>query len=288
MRIFTVLLAGGAVMAQTTGEPFKLAEGFQFCEGPSYERSTGYLYVVNCQSDNIHRVYPDGRIEVFAKALGSGNGSTFAKDGTLWVCDYKRKAIVRFDRSGKPEIMAEGCEGTPFLGPNDLCFDSKGNLYFTDPAGSWDRPIGAVYRRNADGRVQRLAEGLQFPNGIALSRDEKWLYVAESPRNRILRWQIRSDGTLGEMEVFIDLPPPGGPDGMRFDSRGNLWVAQFGAGKILVVSPDGKVWRSYPAGGRNPTNVEFGGKDNRTLYITETETNAVYTIRAPYPGFKRW
>jgi len=108
-------------MAQTTGEPVKLAEGFQFCEGPAYERGTGYLYVVNCQSDNIHRVYPDGRVEVFAKAPGSGNGSTFAKDGTLWVCDYKRKAIVRFDRSGKPEVMAEECEGKPFLGPNDLC-----------------------------------------------------------------------------------------------------------------------------------------------------------------------
>ena len=173
----------------------------------------------------------------------------------------------------------------PLKGPNDLVFDAGGNLYFTDPTGSnVERPIGCVYR--IDGNTHQVtcaAEGLAFPNGLAFSADGRWLYLNESSPQRVLRLRVHPDGALGKPEVFIDLPG-GEPDGMAFDTEGKLYVAHFGGSAVIVISPDGKIVRRISLPGKQVTNVEFAGMDLKTLYITECETNAVYSIPVSAPG----
>lgn len=188
---------------------------------------------------------------------------------------------------GKSEIIAPGYKGRKFNRPNDLAFDQKGNLYFTDPH-AYDRknPDGAVYRLDARSRkVTLVARELAFPNGIAFSADGRWLYICESAFERILRFRVDRRGKLHDRTVFITLPG-GDPDGIAFDRDGCLYVAHFGGSAILVIGPDGQVRQVIPAPGKKPSNVEFAGPDLTTLYVTEDETNAIYKIKVGIPGVK--
>lgn len=270
-------------------EFIKVADGFAFPEGPTYDKKNG-LFVVNCNNNRLDRLVlsADGksaRKELYAELPGKGNGTTLHKDGTLYVADFERKAILRIPAPNKVEVVVDSFEGKPFLGPNDLCFDKHGNLYFTDPRDSWNKPVGAAYRLKKNGTLERFGTELMFPNGIALDLQEKYVYVAETPKNRILRWAIQGDTLAKEPEEFAKLPAFGvGPDGMRFDSAGHLYIAHFGGG-VLVIDRQGKEIQRMELPGKNVTNLEFGGKDGKLLYVTETQTNAVYVTRLE-PGRK--
>jgi gluconolactonase len=126
-----------------------------------------------------------------------------------------------------------------------------------------------------------LRQWFFVPNGIAVSRDGKAVYVAENQKNRVWKIERKRDGSAGNKRVWSNLPavpnPWNGPDGIRLDDRGRLFVAQFGAGKIQVVNPDGRVLTTLQAGGANPTNVAFS-RDYKTLYVTEVETKSIYKI----------
>lgn len=258
-----------------------VAEGFEFPEGPSWH-ADGCIYLVNCHSSIVHRVWEDGQVEEFGRTPGKGNGSTFGPDDLLYVADYAHRAIVRFDTDGMPSVVCDSHEGGTFRGPNDLVFASAGNLFFTDPRDSSEAaPIGSVYMQNAEGRVKRVGSEMAFPNGIALDPKELFLYVAESERNRIVR---TSAGDPGEWSQFAELPGGGVPDGIRFDVEGCLWVAHFGGGAVHRLDPSGNLISSYVVGGQRPTNLEFGGSDGRTLYVTDADTNTLRRMRAPSPG----
>jgi len=268
-------------------EILKVADGFAFPEGPTYDRKGG-LFVVSCENNRLDRLIlsADGqsaRKELYAELPGKGNGTTLHRDGTLYVADYERKAILRVPAPNRVEVVVDSFEGKSFAGPNDLCFDKKGNLYFTDPRDSWNKPSASVYRLKKNGTLERFGTNLMFPNGIALDPEEKYVYVGETPKNRILRWAIQGDTIAKEPEEFAKLPAFGvGPDGIRFDSAGSLYIAHFGGG-VLVIDRLGKEIQRMELPGKNVTNLEFGGKDGKTLYITETQTNAVYCTRVE-PG----
>jgi len=269
----------------------KVGDGLKFPEGPAYD-GQGRVAVSNCDADYVTRFDAQDRATVLWRAakdrftFHKTNGMTYFKDGSLFVCDFGRKAIIRIHTDGKQVLYADRCDGQAFRGPNDLAFDPQSNLYFTDPAGSNENNrVGCVYRvAQGTGKVTRVAEGLAFPNGIAFSADAKTLYVAESRTFSILKYAVKADGTLGPKAVFAKLPSPHDPDGMNFDAAGNLWVAQYGAGAVQVFGPQGQLLRTINMPGKNITNVEFAGRDLKTLYITEADTGTLYKMRVETPG----
>src|SRR5581483_7240379 len=197
-----VLLTAFALTGKAAGtleRLVKVGDGLQFPEGPAYD-GKGNVVVSNCSADYVTRFDAQGHATVLYKAAADSftfqktNGMTYYKDGSLFVCDFGRNAIIRIHPDGKQEVYADRCDGQPFKGPNDLAFDPHGNLYFSDPAGSDEKnPIGCVYRvEQGTRKVTRVAEGMAFPNGVAFSADAKTLYVAESNRFRILRFAVQA------------------------------------------------------------------------------------------------
>lgn len=268
--------------------------GQNFPEGPAWNGRDA-LFFSNCYGGNVMRI-PHGEKSgapfMVARAepytFTKTNGLTFGADGAVYACDFGVASIVRLSMDGTSKIIAKECEdGTALIRPNDLAFDPAGNLYFTD---SWaykrEDPKGAVYRIDAKtGVVSRARGALAFPNGLAFSADAKWLYVAESAWNRVLKFPVQADGNLGEPTVFADMPG-GDPDGMNFDTAGNLYVAHFGGGHVVVFAPDGSIVRKIATPGKKPSNVEFAGADLKTLYVTEDETNGVYSMSVDVPGLR--
>ncbi|HEX9975030.1 MAG TPA: SMP-30/gluconolactonase/LRE family protein [bacterium] len=267
----------------------KVASELNFPEGPAWD-GHGTLYVSNCYGNWITKINNEGP-GIFLTAsedpftFQKTNGLTVFRDGSLFACDFGRGMILRISRDGTTQIYADGYEGRRFNRPNDLAFDADGNLYFSDPnAYRAENPDGAIYRVAAITRkVSRVADSLAFPNGLAFSNDAKFLYVAESAFQRIVRFRVLPGGSLAEKKVFVVLPG-GDPDGMNFDRKGNLYVAHFGGGAVYVIAPDGKIIKKLLTPGKKPSNVEFGDSDLRTLFVTEVETNAVYKIHVKIPG----
>jgi len=269
----------------------KVAGGLNFPEGPAWD-GRGTLYVSNCYGGWITRL-AQGRVDTFLTAgrapftFEKTNGMAFHQ-GFLFACDYGAGAILQISPAGATQIYAADYAGQAFNRPNDLVFDAAGNLYFTDPK-TYSREVldGRVFRIRAKDRgVELLADSLGFPNGLALSRDGKELYLCESAFERVLRFELTPEGRLRQRRVFVHLPG-GDPDGLDFDSAGNLYVAHFGGGAVHVIAPDGGIRQKLTAPGKKPTNLEFGGDDLRTLFLTEVETNALYQRRVTVAGMPR-
>jgi gluconolactonase len=197
----------------------------------------------------------------------------------------RRKGIIAISPDGKIRTVVNTYLGKNFSGPNDLVFDSIGNFYFTDPWGSSaENPNGCIYRVSAKGEIKLFASGLAFPNGIVVSRDGKDLWVAITRKNRILRYGIDEEGNILRSTIFCQLSGGWGPDGMALDVAGNLYVAHFGGGDVLIINPKGEITERVSIGGLRVTNVAFGGPDRKTLYVTEVETNSVYRFNTDFPG----
>jgi gluconolactonase len=256
------------------------ANGFRFPEGPAFDRN-GNLLIVNVDTGDICKISPDGGVRTFSNTGGAPNGAKFHPSGDLYVAD-RVKGIIAISPDGEMRVIVDRYQGKKFNGPNDLIFDSKGNLYFTDPHGSSaENPFGCVYRVSSHGEIACLASGLAFPNGLVLSRDERYLFVSNTRKNRILRYVL--DPPVRSY-IFSQLSGGWGPDGMAFDMAGNLYVAHYGGGNVVILNPEGELIERIPVGGLYPTNVAFGGPDRKTLYVTEVETGSVYRFNTEYPG----
>lgn len=269
-----------------TLQPEKVADGFGFPEGVS-AAPDGSVYLVNCDNDTIHRVRAEGSVEVFAHVPGKGNGSKRRENDHLVVCDYAAKCIVEVDPAGTGRVLTEqDVEGNPFTGPNDACIAQNGDLYFTSPQGSdKDNPTGKVYHyAAATGATTVVAEGMAFPNGLSLSAQEDHLYIAETLHSRIWRFPVLQPTVLGAGRIFAQLPGGHYPDGIDFDADGWLYVAYYGSGTIVVVDTNGQIVAQLPAGGKNPTNLSFGGPSADWMYVTEAETNALYVLKVGRRG----
>jgi gluconolactonase len=258
--------------SQTAVTPVKIAEVPGYCEGIVFDRA-GLAYVSDTQHGNIYTVTSDGKTAVWA-STPAPNGHKILADGTHLVCD--KGAVLHLDANGKRLTDASSeCDGKPLRVPNDLTIDPKGGFYFTDPGGSdVKNPIGTVHYVDPKGKTHRIADGLAFPNGIVLRPDGKTLLVGESGHNRVLSFDVLSPGKLGPRKVFATLPSKQGdqidnaPDGMALDEAGNLFVAHYGMHTVQVLSPEGKLLRSYPGGNLTTSNVAFAGPDMDQLYIT--------------------
>lgn len=262
-----------------------LVSGYDSPEGPAFDRD-GNLYFVNWLSSAIMRLTPEGEVSEFFNTGGIPAGLAFHPDGSLYVADEGDDihGVLRItDESAT--ILANTFEGQPLNGANDLVFDATGVLYFSDPwRTTLENPVGGFYRLFPGGALERLDDGLAFPNGVAISPAGDAVYLAETLHHRILRYAIGSDGTVGAREEFALLPGGVGPDGMAFDEAGNLHVAHYGGSQVAIFDPAGQMTGAIPVPGANVTNVAFGGPDRRTVVITDVETASVYQTRAEIPG----
>lgn len=274
MHLFVILTVSLSISFATHGQartPVEFARVDRFTEGPVFDNE-GNLYVSH--GAFISKIAPDGTVSVWAET-GSPNGHKVLSDGTHLVCDT---TILHLAANGRVlGTAAETCGPYPTRATNDLTIDPKGGFYFTDPGviseGALERPIGRVCYAGPDGKTRLVAEQLSYPNGIVLSQDGHSLIVGEFGKNRILRYPILAPGEVGEMRILAELPDDGvgglmGPDGMAFDTDGNLYVAHFGTAKVRVISPDGQLLESIPGGNQNISNLTFGGARMQDLYMT--------------------
>ncbi len=264
--------------------PVTIAHGLAFPEGPTLSPDGTTLYWVNLEADFISRL--DLRAGQLTREWarlpegGRGNGMTWGPDGALYVADVGRRCVCRLDAQDGvvSRVVDRTDSGEALRGPNDLIFSPHGDLYFTDPQGSWDAPTGAVYRIAAGAETARLvADGLRFPNGLVLSPDGKTLLVAETPLHRITAVTLAT----GEKRVFAIVSETGGPDGMRWGPDGSLYAAIFGGGEVVRVSLAGEVTNriSVPQGGK-PTNLCFS-EGGTALYVTEAGSHSVVCFGSP-------
>ena len=271
-----------------------LVTGLDSPEGPAFD-AQGRLWFVNWLSSAVLRVGADGVAREMVNTGGIPAGLAFHRDGTLYVADEgaQHHGVLRL--AGAPDGPPAGAgaltpwvqtfEGQPLNGANDLVFDAQGVLYFSDPWGSsLEKPVGGFYRAFPDGRLERLDGGLAFPNGVAIDPAGTAVYLAETGPNRVLRYALGGDGSVGQRTVFAELEGGPGPDGMAFDVQGNLYVAHHGEGRVDVLDPGGRPLAPLIVPGRQPTNVAFGGPDRRTLVVTEVATGSVYQATVEVPG----
>jgi gluconolactonase len=257
-----------------------------FIEGPSFDRD-GNLFIVDIPYGRIFRISPAGEFELVAEYDGEPNGLKIARDGRIFVTDY-RHGLMSFDpRSGRVLSVLERRWSERFKGVNDLVFARNGDIYFTDQGqtGLHD-PTGRVYRLRTNGTLDLIVGNVPSPNGLVLNGTEHILYVAATRGNCIWRIPLMPDGTASKVGLFVQLSGSlGGPDGLAMDGEDNLAIAHAGLGAVWIFSRLGEpLYRIRSCEGLATTNVAYGGVDNKRLYITESESGCVLVARVPVAG----
>ena len=233
-----------------------------------YLTKRGNLFVSHGKS-SVAKINRKGQVQPWLH-VEKPNGHKILPDGTHLLCVKSAILHVSSDGSVIRKVSTE-CNGLPLRAPNDITLADQG-FYFTDPGGSRDSPIGSVHFVDKEGRTHLVANGLWVPNGLVRSLDGRILYVAETVPNRILWYRIKSDGTLGPINILCDLPSKEGvqaePDGLAIDADGNIYVAHLGMAAVQVVAASGTLVKTLPAGNSDASNLVFGGPRMSDLYIT--------------------
>jgi gluconolactonase len=239
----------------------RVATGFKFTEGPMWRQ--GRLWFSDLSDDKVLAVTPDGKVEVLIAHAGGldpfppnsflgSNAMAADKDGSVLLVQQGGRKIVRLDAQLRPTTLIDRYQGKKLNSPNDLVFAPDGALWFTDPPfglqgmdkdPAKELPFNAVYRY-ADGKLEAVIKDLTLPNGLAFSHDGKTLYVSNyGPERFVKAYDVGTGGAVTNARVLIQYGPdekrPGGPDGLKVDSAGNIWTT--GPGGIRIVTPRGKV-----------------------------------------------
>jgi gluconolactonase len=283
----------------------RIAGGFNFLEGPTWDAATQTLLVSNMydgagpqnvQPADILRFTPaTGTFTTVVKDAGS-NGLAISPDGTSVVAaTHDQRSVSSYNlATGRRTTIAANYQGRLFNSPNDVTVAANGTVYFTDPnfqrANRPDQMSGRTgVFRVTNGVVFLIDDTIRQPNGIELSPDGRTLYVGGNASGKIYQYPVNADGSTGPRSDFASIA---GTDGGTVDCAGNVYQATFGDGKIHVFSPTGQPLGTISAG-RNATNAAFGGPDRRTLYITSgtpsgggnTGNFGVYSIHLNVPGW---
>lgn len=267
-----------------------VATGFGFTEGPVWDsREGGFLYVSDEEQNHIYRVNSDGSKTIVA-SMGDPDGSTFDEQLRLITTASVLRAIVRVAPDGTLTTLTDHYEGQRYNSPNDIVMGPDGAYYFTDPTldlpkgQQQETPFQGVYRLARDGKVTLLTKDLDEPNGLAFSPDGKRLYIDDSKQRNIRVYEFH-DGAISNGRIFGSEQPPEGqrggvPDGMKVDSRGDLFVT--GPGGVWVWDAAGNHLGTIMMP-RGPANLGWGDPDYKTLYLTSGDT--VYKLRTKVRGF---
>jgi gluconolactonase len=270
----------------------KIASGFQFTEGPLWQPD-GSLLFQDIKAERSYRLDPNGSVQLLREGTGAANGQTFGPGGSIVLCEQNGRRVSRLSRLGGPvEVVAETWAGARLNSPNDIVARSDATLYFTDPPYGVEPAQRALHfqgvyaldpQRAAPENLRLLADDFEKPNGLAFSPDEKILYVCDTARYHIREFRVEHDGSLriSSSRVFARLDPgqPGGPDGMKVDREGRVYVAV--ALGVWVFEPDGKLLGILALPAR-PSNLAWCGADTRGLAITAVDS--VYYVRMRAEG----
>jgi gluconolactonase len=278
-----------------TTEAERLATGFIFTEGPLWHPDD-FWYFVDIRRNQLWRMTPGKTPEVVRTTIG-GNGTTFDLQGRLINCEGEGRRVSRLNADGSVEVIAERYKGRRLNKPNDVICHTNGSLYFTDPDkrvpyqerevpgpegdnNLWDG--AAVYRLAPNGELSQVVL-CEYPNGLALSPDERTLYVANTRSSKYIHAiKLDASGNMVGRSIFADMNEdlgPGIPDGLKVDQAGRVYCT--GPGGIWVFTPDGKRVGiiKWP---EQAVNMAFGGPDMRTLFCCAH--TSVYTLRVKVPG----
>jgi gluconolactonase len=257
----------------------EVASGFPGGEGPVWSRQ-GFLIFSDYSRDRLYRLAPGKTPEVYREGSHGANGNAMDRQGRLYSCEYKSRRVTRTDRRGHVEVLVEQFEGKRFNAPNDIVVRRDGHVYFTDPLFTpldhRDLDFYGVYHVTPKGAIEAIARMKTRPNGITLSPDGKVLYVADTDERNIRAYDLDRQGKASHERIAIE-NLQGGPDGIRTDANGNLYIAVRG---VVVYSPEGRLL------GRittvvNPRNLAFGDRDLRTLYMVG---NSIFRVRLDVSG----
>ena len=251
-------------------------------EGPNFDKA-GNLYVVNFQQDGtIGRINTTtGKGEVFV-TLPEGsiaNAIIFNRNGHMMLADFKGHNVLQVNmRTKKISVYVHH---PLFNQPNDICINKKGQVFASDP--NWKNGTGQLWRIDKAGSAVLLGGQMGTTNGIALSPDEKTLYVNESVQRKIWKFNLDGKGNVSNKTLFAEFPDFGF-DGMKCDNAGNLYVTRYGKGTIAVLSPGGELLREISLKGKSCSNLVFGGDDGKTVYVTLQDRKCMETFRVEIPG----
>jgi gluconolactonase len=283
-------------------------------EGPAWHPELG---VLSSGNGHIYQLDRAGRSRVYRKGAGTC-GLLFDRQGRLLACESAARRITRTELGGQGVVLTDRYQGKRYNTPNDLTIDGRGRIYFSDSRygdrtgmeirDEQGRTVEGVYRIDPDGQVTRvLGRELERPNGVLVSADDRFLYVADNNNNavggarKLWRFDLRKDGSIHfpTRRLVYDWGTGRGPDGLKQDQKGRLYVAaglnrpnppfepaEDKKGGIYVLSPEGQLLAFLPVPRDEVTNCAFGGDDLKTLYITAGGT--LYSIRTTTPGWVVW
>ncbi len=258
-----------------------------FLEAPVFD-DDGNLFVGDIPNGRIFRIDAKGEWELVVQYEGEPNGMKFLSAGEIVIADYRNGLLALDVARGTIRDFLGRRNTERFKGVNDLVFDSRGALYFTDQGqtGLHD-PTGRVYRLGRDGRLDVLLSNVPSPNGVALSPDERVLFVAVTRANAVWRVPLMADGSVSKVGQFFTSWGTSGPDGLAVDEAGRLVVANPGLGVAWVLDAMAQpveVLRS--ACGTSLTNLAFGGEGRRTAFFTESTSGSILCATLEHAGVR--
>jgi gluconolactonase len=283
VSLFSQITPGDMPQAVPGAKVIQAETGFMFTEGCSVDPD-GRVFFTDQPNDRIY-IWDEGTgVTIFKTGCERSNGTFFDREGNLLACADRYNKLVKFTLTGDMlDVYTGGFDGKHFNGPNDLWSDSKGGIYFTDPyyhRDYWEPghskviDVQGVYYLKPAGEIVQVINDLEQPNGIVGTPDGKILYVADIGAGITWKYVIESDGTLSSKTKFAS----SGSDGMTVDSQGNVYLT---FGKVLVYNEKGQKIGEIKLP-ENPSNVCFGGKDRKTLFITAGMS--VYTLGMKVKG----
>jgi gluconolactonase len=292
----------------------EITSGLLFPEGP-IAMLDGSVILVEIARGTLSRVTADGKIEVIAETGGGPNGAALGPDGAVYICnnggfewhnvngllfagdiaeDYSGGRIERVDlTTGKVDVLYTEVNGHPLRGPNDIVFDRQGCFWFTDLGKGHGRlkDRGALFYAKTDGsHVEEMVFPVETANGVGLSPDEDYVYVAETQGARLWRWQLDGPGKLADsgrtgQKNFVASPAGYSFfDSMAVEADGTVCVATIINGGISRINPQTGDIAHIPTGDPMTTNICFGGDDLKTAYITASGTGRLLATDWDTPG----
>ena len=262
------------------GAPDRIATGYTFTEGPVWHPD-GYLLFSDISGSSIHKWTSDGKVTLVRSPSGESNGLTLDRQARLISCEQGNRQVSRTEADGKIVIIAGKYNGKRLNCPNDVVVRSDGAVYFTDPPYGTSRELtfAGVYRKLPDrDTLDLLVDNIPTPNGLAFSPDERVLYVSNTDGMNIHAFDVLPDGSLAKGRIFITLM--GTPDGIKVDTKGNLYVAT-GLFSVGVYNSAAKHLGDILVP-EATTTCAFGGLENKNLYITAGKS--VYRVRLKVQG----
>lgn len=262
-------------------EVTRVASGLRFPSGLAWSRD-GFLVIADGEKREVYRLDADQRAKPTHQDTNGAQGLAYDTQSRLYICEAATRRVVRLDKHGKFETVAESFEGRKLNSPADVIVRRDGNAYFTDPAfaGAIERrelSFNGVYRVTPKGEIEAVARWQTRPNGIALSPDGRKLFVTDADRHAVVTFDLDSKGGASGQRDFI-AGIDGVPAGLRVDAAGQIYVAAHG---LAIYSPDGKLLRTL-LNSRRVINCAFGGPDLQSLFVATP--GEVYRVTAGLKG----